>query len=87
MSNSSNTSLISELVTATFSGLSAAGAITISGLAVGDVIVTGTVNGLPLWNSFAPFFESVVSVAGELQQLSGDMVGPTFVIYLIRPIL
>ncbi len=84
MANSASSSLIASLVTANFNALSAAGPISIPGLAVGDIVLNGTVNGLSLWGSFSTFFEPVVSVSGQLQQLSGNLTSPNFVVYFIR---
>jgi hypothetical protein len=86
MSTYSN-GLISSLVTVSFTALSGAGSISVPGLMPGDVIMTGLINDVNVWGGFSSLFEPVVSVANELQQLSGNLVGPTFTLYLIRPVL
>jgi hypothetical protein len=87
MSNTVSSSLISSVITATFSALDGPGSISLSGLLAGDIVVNGSVNGLSVWSSFASYFEPVVSVNGELQQTGGDLTGPTFVVYFIIPVL
>ncbi len=87
MANSATTKPLSSIVIANFSALPTAGAISIPGLAVGDIVLNGTVNGLGVWNAFSSLFEPVVSVADQLQQLSGNLADPAFVVYLIRPSL
>lgn len=83
--NNASLSLISGLVTATFQALSGAGSVSIPGLLAGDIVLTGTINGLSFWPSFSTMFETVISVDGQLQQTGGDFVGPAFVVYLLRP--
>ena len=85
--NTFSSSLISSVITITFSGLSNSGSISVPGLSIGDIVVNGSVNGLSVWPSFASFFEPVISVANQFQQLGGNLVGPTFTVYLIRPVL
>jgi hypothetical protein len=87
MSNSSSTSLISCVVQANFTAGNGAAPISIPGLLAGDIVVNGSVNGMAVWGSFAPYFEPVVSVNGQLQQLGGNLSGPAFVLYLLRPVL
>lgn len=83
--NNAPLSLVSGLVTATFQALSEAGSVSIPGLLVGDIVLTGTINGLSFWPGFSTTFETVISVDGQLQQTGGDYVGVDFVVYLLRP--
>ena len=82
-----NVALLGNVVTITFTALAGAGAVSVPGLDVGDILVAGAINGTPVWPAFASFFEPVVSVANQLQQLGGDLIGPTFTVYLLRPAL
>jgi hypothetical protein len=80
-------SVVSSVLTITFDGLASSGGVSVTGLLVGDIILNGSVEGLSEWPNFEALFEPVVSVNNELQQLSGDLTGVSFTVYLIRPVL
>ncbi|HDR9236389.1 hypothetical protein [Burkholderia vietnamiensis] len=66
-------------VKASFQGLAAAGPIAISGLQVGDVIVA------LIPNNFLNWFEPVVTVAGQLQQVwNADGSDLSLTAYFVR---
>lgn len=83
-----SSSLISELITITFAGLSTSGSIAVTGLRVGDVVINGEVNDSPVWASFSAQFEPVISSTGHIKQLgSGDLSSANFKVYLVRSVL
>lgn len=72
----------------TFTGRNGAGPISITGLAVGDVPVAGTINGANAWPSFSESFEPIISTNNQIQQTDlNDFSSLNFVVYLLRGVL
>lgn len=69
-----------------FTGANGAGAITLTGAKVGDVVLnvsTGASNS----NGYVGSFEQTISVANQIQQIApDDLTGSTFRVFLLRPI-
>lgn len=73
------TSATATVLKTAFQGNTGAGPIAIDGLQVGDVIVA------LVPDSFLNWFEPIVSVAGQLQQvLDHDGSDVSFIVYLLR---
>jgi len=73
------------LIKVTFTGIAGPGSISVPGLQVGDVVLSGRGYSNPNWAGFETTFESIVSVADQLQQLSyTDFSSAPFTLYLIR---
>jgi hypothetical protein len=73
---------------ASFSGRNGAGAITITGTEVGDLVTATyeTDTGNVAWIEPGSVFEPIVTVAGELQQLNGgDLTSATYAAVFVRP--
>lgn len=68
-----------------FVGATGAGAITLAGAKVGDIVLnvsTGASNG----NSGIAQFEESISVNGQIQQIApDDLSGSTYRVFLLRP--
>lgn len=73
--------LSTVFVKAEFNGRNGSGAISVPGLQVGDTAIVD-LNG---HNVIGGSFEQIVSVADEIQQLSGsDLSGQTYRFFLVR---
>ena len=77
---------VNDVLNGSFSGHNGAGACTLSGARVGD-IVSVVCLGTPFHDAYSQYFEGTISVAGQIQQtLASDLSSNTFNVMLLRNI-
>lgn len=82
----SNTVTFPAIGRADFNGVNGAGAVSVPGLDVGD-LVTFYAQAPGGWQTPGGIFEDVISVAGEIQQISSNDLSPyTFTILFLRAV-
>jgi hypothetical protein len=78
---------IEETLLGSFTGHNGAGAITLTGAKVGDVLVVIRNTSATSPGDYREFFEKTISVADQVQQTStSDYSSITFDVVLVRPV-